>query len=103
LSKKLLLKVCKLQMMDNYSVILLTEALSHLCSWLHALIFLISCLQDKKHRLYVVGKDSPHDLADLVPSDIPISAEQPDENVTPTNVTHQNNAPKETCMLLFIP
>jgi hypothetical protein len=55
LSKNLLLKVCKLQMMDNYSVIMLTGTLSHLCSWLHALIFLISYLQDKKHRLYVVS------------------------------------------------
>ncbi|KAK3155382.1 hypothetical protein QOZ80_2BG0202580 [Eleusine coracana subsp. coracana] len=44
----------------------------------------------------VVGKDNPPDLAHLVPSDTPISSEQPVQNVTPANATHQNNAPKET-------
>ncbi|OEL24048.1 Prolyl-tRNA synthetase associated domain-containing protein 1, partial [Dichanthelium oligosanthes] len=43
-----------------------------------------------------VGKDSPPDLAYLVPSGVPNTSEQPVENATPTNVPHQNNVPKET-------
>ncbi|PVH67015.1 hypothetical protein PAHAL_1G411200 [Panicum hallii] len=43
-----------------------------------------------------VGKDSPPDLAHLVPSGVPNSSEQPVENTTPTNVPHQNNVPKAT-------
>uniref|UniRef100_A0A0D9YYM9 AP2/ERF domain-containing protein n=1 Tax=Oryza glumipatula TaxID=40148 RepID=A0A0D9YYM9_9ORYZ len=46
----------------------------------------------------VVGKDNPPDLADLVPSGVPKSAE-PIEKVTPTNVPRQNDVPKEkTCL-----
>uniref|UniRef100_A0A0E0GCD8 AP2/ERF domain-containing protein n=1 Tax=Oryza nivara TaxID=4536 RepID=A0A0E0GCD8_ORYNI len=46
----------------------------------------------------VVGKDNPPDLADLVPSGVPNSAE-PIEKVTPTNVPRQNDVPKEkTCL-----
>ncbi|KAL6912067.1 hypothetical protein ACP4OV_000872 [Aristida adscensionis] len=41
-----------------------------------------------------VGKDSPPDLAHLVPSGAPNSSEPP-VNVTPPNVPQQNNAPKE--------
>jgi hypothetical protein len=47
-----------------------------------------------------VGKDSPPDLAHLVPSGVPNSSEQPVENTTPTNVPHQNNVPKATGQLL---
>ncbi|CAL4885536.1 unnamed protein product [Urochloa decumbens] len=43
-----------------------------------------------------VGKDSPPDLAHLVPSGAPNSSEQPVENTTPTNVAHQNKVTKET-------
>ncbi|XP_062220410.1 uncharacterized protein LOC133919878 isoform X2 [Phragmites australis] len=43
-----------------------------------------------------VGKDNPPDLAHLVPSGVLNSSEQPVENVTPTNVLHQNNVPKAT-------
>ncbi|KAG8059322.1 hypothetical protein GUJ93_ZPchr0002g24569 [Zizania palustris] len=42
----------------------------------------------------VVGKDSPPDLADFVPSGVPNSSESV-ENVKPTNVPHQNVVPKE--------
>jgi hypothetical protein len=38
-----------------------------------------------------------------VPSDIPISSEQPVENVTPTNVTQTNSVPKEIGKPLFVP
>ncbi|KAF0931290.1 hypothetical protein E2562_002637 [Oryza meyeriana var. granulata] len=45
-----------------------------------------------------VGKDNPPDLADLVPSGVPNFSE-PIKNVTPTNVPHQNDVPKEkTCL-----
>ncbi|TVU28673.1 hypothetical protein EJB05_20202 [Eragrostis curvula] len=43
-----------------------------------------------------VGKDNPPDLAHLVPSDVPVSSEQPAEHMTPAKVTLQNNTPKET-------
>ncbi|KAL6633476.1 hypothetical protein ACP70R_026147 [Stipagrostis hirtigluma subsp. patula] len=42
-----------------------------------------------------VGKDSPPDLAHLVPSGVPNSSE-PAVNVTPTIIPPQNSAPKET-------
>ncbi|CAN6239307.1 unnamed protein product [Urochloa humidicola] len=42
-----------------------------------------------------VGKDSPPDLAHLVPSGVPNFSEQPVENTAPTNVPHQNHVPKE--------
>jgi len=43
-----------------------------------------------------VGKDSPPDLAHLVPSGVPNSSVQPVENTAHTNVPHQNNVPKVT-------
>ncbi|KAF8730277.1 hypothetical protein HU200_017260 [Digitaria exilis] len=43
-----------------------------------------------------VGKDSPPDLAHLVPSGVPNSSEQSVDKVTSPNVPHPNNIPKET-------
>ena len=50
-----------------------------------------------------VGKDSPPDLAHLVPSGVPNSSVQPVENTAHTNVPHQNNVPKVTGQLLMHP
>jgi hypothetical protein len=49
-------------------------------------IDIIAAVQDTP----AVGKDSPPDLAHLVPSGILNSSGQPVENATPTNVPHQN-------------
>jgi len=62
--------------------------------------FLISIGKQPAHVNFedapAVGKDSPPDLAHLVPSAVPNSSVQPVENTTPTNVPHQNNVPKAT-------
>jgi len=67
--------------------------------------FLISIGKQPAHVNFedapAVGKDSPPDLAHLVPSAVPNSSVQPVENTTPTNVPHQNNVPKATGQLLM--
>lgn len=49
-----------------------------------------------------VGKDSPPDLAHLVPSGVPNSSEQSVDKVTSPNAPQPNNVPKETGQLMML-